>query len=111
MSYDYKREIIFYLRKQKWNSLELEELVESWEGPVVPLIDAALDGRISLMRFFNPELDNEYYKTAADIVCPIPDSPLKPTYVSEIYISNLMKKQKKEEEAKKKNTKRSRPSL
>jgi len=74
---DFKSEIIRYLRNKRWNSAQLEDLVYEWEGPVLPLWNAALKGRVALMALFDPILSEEDCEVAADLICPIPEPPLR----------------------------------
>ena len=72
----YKAEVLRYLRNKRWNRVQLECLVEDWEGPALPLWEAALKGRMALMALFDPYLDEEDCKATADLICPVPERPL-----------------------------------
>ena len=73
----YKVEVLKYLRNKRWNSYQLEQLVEDYEGCIIALSNAAIEGRIALMGLFDPYLCEEDCEVAADLICPLPEPPLR----------------------------------
>ena len=66
-----KEDIVSYLQTQKWNSPELEGLIDYWDGSIEELREAASKGRVALMKLFFPGLKGDEHEVASDILCPL----------------------------------------